>query len=229
MPCTPQKARHLLKQGKATSFWNKLGLFCIRLSSVVEQPDNQPLVVGIDPGATYEGFSVVGTRDTVVNLMVEAPTHVKQAVEQRRQMRRGRRYRKCRRRPARFQNRTRPPGWVPPSTRSRWEAKARVVAQLQKVLPLTDAVVEDVRAETRPGKRRGGKPRKWNAGFCPVQNGKQHLYRLLQAMGLTLHLRQGYETKSLREQYGLKKSKSKKQRSFASHGCLPSGAEAQEL
>jgi len=210
MPCTPAKARHLFKSGKARPTWNKLGLFTVQLT-YSQDPDHQPLVVGIDPGSKFEGFSVVGTRDTVLNLMVEAPTHVKDAVEVRRSMRRARRHRKWRR-PTRFDNRLKGKKRIPPSTRSRWEAKARIVAQLQKVLPLSDAVVEDVQAMTR-----AGKGRKWNAAFSPVQCGKEHLYHLLQEMGLTLHTLQGCQTKEWREQFGLKKTKSKAKQSFESH------------
>jgi len=210
MPCTPAKARQLFKRGNARPKRNKLGLFYVQLC-YQQDPHNQPLVAGIDPGSKYEGFSVVGTKETVVNLMVEAPDHVKDAVETRRTMRRARRFRKWRR-PKRFDNRLGRKQRIAPSTRSRWEAKARVVRQLQKILPLTDVVIEDVQAVTRPGK--GGK---WNGSFSPVQVGKEHLYRLLREMGLTVHLCQGYQTKELREQYGLKKTKSKANQSFASH------------
>ena len=81
----------LLKEGKARPKRNKLGLFYIQLM-YTQEPDNQSLVVGVDPGSKFEGYSVVGTKDTVLNLMVEAPTHVKDAVETRRTMRRTRRY-----------------------------------------------------------------------------------------------------------------------------------------
>lgn len=210
MPCTPAKARLLFKEGRAKPKWNKLGLFTVQLT-YEQEPANQSLVVGIDPGSKFEGFSVVGTQETVLNLMVEAPDHVKDAVETRRTMRRARRFRKWRR-PKRFNNRLKRTRRLPPSTRSRWEAKARIVAQLTRVLPLTDVIVEDVQAVTRPGKQR-----KWNAAFSPVQVGKDHLYRLLQEMGLTLHLKQGHQTKALREQYGLKKTTSKSKQTFASH------------
>src|SRR5437016_6382887 len=178
MPCTPAKARHLFKGGLARPKRNKLGLFYVQLC-YQQQPDNQSLTVGIDPGSAFEGFSVVGTRDTVVNLMVEAPDHVKEAVEGRRTMRRTRRSRKWRR-PKRFDNRLNRKKRIPPSTRSRWEAKARVVSRLLTILPLSDVVVEDVQAATRLGKGD-----KWNAAFSPVQVGKEHLYRLLNGMGLT--------------------------------------------
>ena len=210
MPCTPPKARILLDQGKARPKRSKLGLFYIQLTYVV-YPDNQPLAVGIDPGSTYEGYSVVGTQDTVLNIMSEAPTHVKKAVETRRTMRRARRFRKWRR-PIRSNNRLNGKKRLPASTRSRWEAKARMVHQLTKILPLTDAAIEDVAAVTRRGK--GGK---WNSNFSPVQVGKEHLYDLLGGMGLQVRLYQGYETKMLREAFGLKKTSDKSKQSFWSH------------
>ncbi len=210
MPCTPAKARHLFKSGKAKSKRDKLGLFYAQLT-YEQEPDNQPLVIGVDPGSKWEGYSVVGSKDTVLNLMVEAPDHVKDAVGIRRTMRRARRQRKWRR-PRRFDNRLNRKKRIAPSTRSRWEAKARIVMQLQKVLPLTDVVVEDVGVELRKGK--GGK---WNRAFSPVQVGKEHLYRLLKEMGLALHLREGWQTKDLRETYSLKKTRSKSRQSFDSH------------
>jgi hypothetical protein len=210
MPCTPAKARHLFKSGKAKPKRSKLGLFSVQLT-YEQEPDNQPLVVGVDPGSKFEGYSVVGTKETVLNLMAEAPDHVKDAVKTRRSMRRARRYRKWRR-PKRFDNRLNHKKRIPPSTRSRWEAKARVVMQLKSIMPLTDVVVEDVCAETRKGKGR-----KWNGSFSPVQVGKEHLYNLLKKMGLTLHLCRGHQTKDLRDKYGLKKTKSKSKQDFSSH------------
>jgi len=35
MPCMPERARHLLNQGKARAYWNKLGVFCIILKREV--------------------------------------------------------------------------------------------------------------------------------------------------------------------------------------------------
>jgi hypothetical protein len=89
---------------------------------------------------------------------------------------------------------------------------SRIIAQLGKLLPITDVVVEDVRAITRKG--RGGK---WNASFSPVQVGKEHLYRILRERGLVVHLREGWQTKELRRQFGLKKTTSKSKQSFDSH------------
>lgn len=210
IPCHPARARILIKHGKAIPKRNKLGIFYIQLTYGVE-PDNQVLALGVDPGSKFEGISIVGTRHTVLNIMSEAVTHVKKAIEQRRQMRRTRRYHKTRRRPARFDNRLTGDNFLPPSTRARWEAKLRIIQQLLKILPISHVVVEDVKAETKKGKMR------WNGSFSPVQTGKEHFYRGLRELGFEPILRQGHETKVLREQYGLRKSKDKGEKSFWSH------------
>jgi hypothetical protein len=210
MPCTPPKARALLKAGKARPKRNKVGLFYRQLT-YAQEPSNQPLIVGIDPGSSFEGYSVVGTKETVCNLMVEAPTHVKKAVETRRRMRRARRFRLWRR-PRRSHNRLADQHRLPPSTRSRWEAKARIIHHLGTMLPLTDAAVEDVQAATQPGSRR-----QWNQTFSPAQVGKEHLYRLLKNQGLSVSLYTGMVTSQLRERYSLVKTHQKEAPTFSSH------------
>ena len=210
MPTTPKRARLLLKQGKARPYWNKLGIFCIILMYDV-QPDNQQLVVGIDPGSSFEGWSVVGTKETALNGMSEAPKHVTNAVETRRTMRRARRHRKCWRRPARFNNRLSGRKFIPPSTFARWNAKIRIIEQLQKILPITDVVVEDVAAVSKKNCRR------WNKNFSPLEVGKRWFYTAIRALGLDLYLRTGYETKELRDRFGLKKSSQKDKKTFSSH------------
>jgi Holliday junction resolvasome RuvABC endonuclease subunit len=54
-----------------------------------QEPANQLLVIGIDPGSKFEGYSVIGTQDTVVNIMTQAPTHVKKAMQTRHRMQNG--------------------------------------------------------------------------------------------------------------------------------------------
>jgi hypothetical protein len=55
MPCTPAKARHLFKQGKARPKRNKFGLFYVQLC-YEQEPTNQLLAVGVDPGSSFEGY-----------------------------------------------------------------------------------------------------------------------------------------------------------------------------
>jgi len=210
MPTSPARARLLLKKGKAKPYWNKLGIFCIILQKEVE-PNNQQIAVGIDPGSSFEGWSVVGTQKTILNGMSEAPTHVKDVVEVRRNMRRARRHRNLWRREARFDNRLRNKEALPPSTFARWNAKLRLLKQLLKVLPITDVVVEDVQATTKKGCKR------WNTCFSPIEQGKQWLYSQIKKLGVTLHLKHGWETKELRDKFGLKKTSQKSKQSFSAH------------
>ena len=210
MPTTPARARRLLSRGKAKAYRNKLGIFCIILKREVE-PDNQQIALGIDPGSHYEGYSVVGTQDTVLNGMAEAPRHVKDTIEQRRTMRRARRHRNLRRRPARFNNRHRNKRTLPPSTYARWNAKLRILKQLQKIMPITDVVVEDVKAVSKKGQK------KWNIQFSPIEQGKEWFYDQIQKLNLNLNVIEGFDTMRLREIFGLKKTKQKSKRTFNSH------------
>jgi len=210
MPTTPARARHLLERGKARPYWNKLGIFCIILKREVE-PNNQQIAVGIDPGSKFEGWSVVGTKDTVLNGMSEAITHVKDAVEVRRNMRRARRHQKLWRREARFDNRLRNKKTLTPSTLARWNAKLKILSQLKKILPISDAIVEDVCATTKKNCKR------WNTNFSPIEHGKQWFYREIEKLGLKLHLRQGWETKELREKFRLHNTCQKDKKTFNSH------------
>lgn len=210
MPTMPVRARLLLKQGKARAYRNKLGIFCIILKEEVES-DNQRIAVGIDPGSKFEGWSVVGTQDTVLNGMSETPHHIKDAVKQRSIMRRSRRHRNCRRRPARFNNRQRNKKTLPPSTFARWNAKIRILKQLLKIIPISDVVVEDVHAASKKGQK------KWNINFSPIEVGKEWFYDKIQKLNVNLHTIEGYETMRLREIFGLSKTKNKAKQSFDSH------------
>ena len=209
MPTTPAKARMLLKTGKARPYWNKLGIFCVILTYSVE-PNNQTIVMGIDPGSRFEGYSVTGTKETVLNGMSEAVTHVKKAVEQRRVMRKARRHRNCRRRKCKT-NRLGGRNFLPPSTRARWSAKLRILEQLRKIIPITNVVVEDVKAVTKKGKRR------WNRNFSPLEVGKNWFYEQIRGMGLELSVFGGYVTKQLRDYYHQKKTPQKSKKTFESH------------
>jgi hypothetical protein len=210
MPCNPSKARKLVVQGKAIKKWNKLGVFYIHLQFDPETPVTQPLAIGIDPGTHFEGFSLVGTHDTVLNIMSEAVTWVKKAIEQRRNMRRARRYRKTRRRKYktnRADNKIR----LPPSTKARWDAKLRIVRQLCKLLPLVYAVIEDIKAVTHQSRK------KWNRNFSPLEIGKQYFYSELQKLGLTVIIASEMDSQRLRELFGLKKRKGKSRPVFETH------------
>lgn len=217
MPTTPVRARLMLKKGKAVARWNKLGIFYIQLKYEVDpipfniQKATQPIAVSTDPGSSFAGLSVVGTRDTIVNVMTEPVDWVKDSLKQRRQMRRNRRYRKCRRRPCRSNNRRRPENWISPSTKAKWDTYLRIIDQLMKIVPITHAGVEVDKAVTKKGQKR------WNRNFSPIQNGRNYFIGELRKRGLTVVPVLARDVAKLRQRFGLKKSKSKAEKSFYSH------------
>jgi RRXRR protein len=196
MPTTPARARRWIQSSKATPFW-KRGVFCVRLNVEPSARVVQPVTVGIDPGSKKEGFSVISAAHTYLNLQADAVDWVKAAVRQRRQMRRTRRGRKtpCRQPRA---NRLRNTKKLPPSTKARWQWKLRLCRWLLFLYPITAFVVEDIKAQTT-GKRR------WDRSFSPLEAGKQWFYAELARLA-PVQTRQGWETKRLREQLGLKKT-----------------------
>jgi hypothetical protein len=130
MPTTPARARRWIRTGKATPFFKK-GVFCVRLNKPPSGTQTQPMVVAIDPGSKQEGFTVQSPSHTYLNIQAKAVDGVKDAVETRGRMRRGRRYRNT---PCRANRRNRGMGSIPPSTRARWGWKLRIAITLAKVL-----------------------------------------------------------------------------------------------
>ena len=210
MPTKPSRARRWIKSGKATPFWKK-GIFCVRLNVEPSDRKTHSIVVGIDPGSKKEAFTVKSEIHTYLNIQADAVTWVKDAVKTRREMRRGRRFRKT---PCRKPRYNKAKGGMAPSTKARWQWKLRVCWWLKSIFPITDFVVEDIAATTRKGKRR------WNVSFSPLEVGKKWFYAELEKLG-NVHTLKGYETKELRDRYGLKKSSKKLKNDFSAH-CVDS-------
>jgi len=205
MPCHPARARELIRKGKARRRF-KVGFHYLQLT-VREDGDVQTVAVGIDPGSKREAFTVKSVTHTYLNVLSDAVGWVKDSVESRRNMRRSRRFRKT---PCRKDRENRSRGAIPPSTKARWQAKLRIVNILRKLYPIACYVVEDIQARTAKGKDR------WNKSFSPLEVGKKWFYSELEKLG-KLELKQGFETKELRDSYGLKKTKSKLEECFSAH------------
>lgn len=210
MPTTPARAKRWIKSGKATSFW-KGGIFCVRLNKEPSAREVQPLAVGIDPGSKREGYSVVSAAHTYLNIQAEARDGVKSAEEESTRMRRTRRRRNTPCRQPRS-NRKHNKRKLPPSTKARWQWKMRVITFLCSVFPVSVVVVEDITAMTKKGKRR------WNCSFSPLEVGKHWFYEEIRKR-VPLHIVQGYETKAVRNQLGLKKTRKKLAEVWEAH-CI---------
>jgi 5-methylcytosine-specific restriction endonuclease McrA len=138
-PVHPGRARLLLKQGKAAVF--KRYPFTLILKHSVDQPAVQPLRLKIDPGSKTTGLAIVNdsTGDVMwAGELTYRGEQIKRALASRRAARRSRRQRNTRYRPARFQNRSRRTGWLPPSLESR---VANIVTWVRRLVRLTPIAV----------------------------------------------------------------------------------------
>jgi 5-methylcytosine-specific restriction endonuclease McrA len=151
MPCHPARAKLLLKRGKAAVF--RKYPFTIILKER-EGGDTQPLEVKIDPGSKTTGIAIVadfkrGKRVIWAAELTHRGQQIRDALLGRRQSRRSRRNRKTRYRQARFLNRRRKVGWLPPSLHSRVDNISIWLKRLQRFSPITSLALELVRFDTQ--------------------------------------------------------------------------------
>ncbi|MEI6046863.1 MAG: RNA-guided endonuclease IscB [Chloroflexota bacterium] len=138
-PVHPAVARMLLRNKQAAVF--KRFPFTLILKEVVveQETEAEPLRLKLDPGSKTTGIAIVNDATGQVVFAAEL-THrgqqVRDALLTRCQMRRNRRSRKTRYRPARFLNRTRPKGWLPPSLESRLANVLTWVYRFKRLCPI---------------------------------------------------------------------------------------------
>jgi 5-methylcytosine-specific restriction endonuclease McrA len=151
MPCYPARARELLKAGKAAVY--RRFPFTIILRER-EGGHVQNVTLKIDPGSQTTGLALVADfqRGRVVvwgaNLQHKSG-QIKQALESRRASRRSRRQRHTRYRPARFANRRRTDGWLPPSLMSRIQNVITWVKRLSGYVHICGLSYELVKFDTQ--------------------------------------------------------------------------------
>ena len=138
MPCKPQKARILLKQNKAEVV--KLTPFTIQLTKATGEA-KQPIILGVDSGYNYIGLSAVTNIAELYAVEIMLRTDIAKLLSECRMYRRNRRN-KLWYRPARWQNRRRPEGWLTPSIQHKFDTHLKAIANVCKILPVTKIVVE---------------------------------------------------------------------------------------
>ena len=145
MPCYPARARKLLTSGRASVF-RRYPFTIILHNRTVEESVIQDTEIKIDKGSKTTGVALVvhGNQSSNVALAVhiEHRTNVKSNLDSRRAIRRSRRQRKTRYRQARFLNRTKPKGWLPPSLVSKAENILNWVIRFAKLAPLSKFALE---------------------------------------------------------------------------------------
>lgn len=148
-PCHPARAKELLDKQKA-SVW-QYAPFTIILKNVVDVKEDV-IRIKIDPGSVTTGICLVKNEEVIfaMNLIHRAHAIVS-ALKDRRGFRSGRRGRKTRYRPARFNNRVRSKkeGWIAPSLHSRLDNISNWIIKLRKVCNITDCSIENVKFDTQ--------------------------------------------------------------------------------
>ncbi|MHB8409986.1 MAG: RNA-guided endonuclease IscB [Acidiferrobacterales bacterium] len=144
-PCRPAQTRRMLRDGKAAV----LRRFPFTLILKEEKPEaaGQPLTVKLDPGSKTTGIVVTNASGRV--LFAAELTHrgaaIKDALHGRSCYRRNRRSRKTRYRAARFDNRSKPEGWLPPSLQHRVDTILTWVRRFGRLAPINAAAIEHVK------------------------------------------------------------------------------------
>lgn len=144
-PCSPARARALLRDGKA-SVWRTVP-FTIILKVAMPDAVVKPITVKIDPGSKQTGIALVDADSRVVfaSVLEHRGKSIKLGLDSRRALRRVRRARNTRYREARFNNRIRSEGWLPPSLRHRVETTLTWVNRFRKWCGIVEIMVERVK------------------------------------------------------------------------------------
>jgi 5-methylcytosine-specific restriction endonuclease McrA len=152
-PCAlvhPGRARHLLNRGRAAVY--RRYPFTLMLREGERAAESAPLRMKIDPGSKTTGLALLNDATGQVVWAGEL-THrgqqVKARLDQRRACRRSRRQRHTRYRPARFLNRRRSNGWLPPSLESRVANVLTWVERLRRWCPVGALSLELVKFDTQ--------------------------------------------------------------------------------
>lgn len=144
MPCYPARARKLLNSGRASVF-RRYPFTIILHDRTVEESQLQDMEIKIDQGSKTTGVALVvhGEASSVAFAAhIQHRTDIKSNLDSRRAVRRSRRHRKTRYRQARFLNRTKPKGWLPPSLLSKAENILNWVIRFAKLAPITQFALE---------------------------------------------------------------------------------------
>jgi len=239
MPTTASRARRWIQATKAVGKWSDVGLFYVQLTAEPSGYATQEIAVGIDPGKRYSGIGVQSKKFTLgmfhLVLMGFIPKKgtaipgVKDKMDYRRMLKRGRRGRRINRkvtfklrnhRQKRFNNRFQ--SKIPPSIRSNRQLELRVVFELCKIFPISHIVYEVVKADVdRTSGRLGAKS---GQGFSPVMVGQNWMLKELTRVAPVI-TRQGWQkdgngTSQLGEHLGLLKDKANKERQAPETHCV---------
>ena len=168
MPCSPRKARMLLKKGEARVI--KTTPFTIRLN-IATGETTQPVTLGVDSGYNSVGLSAVSKGKELYRTEARLREDIVRLNSERKEYRRARRHRKTWHRKPRFLNRTKPEGWLAPSIQHKLDSHIKLINKVKGLLPVSKINVEvaafDVQKIKNPdiegeGYQKGEQSEFWN-------------------------------------------------------------------
>ena len=146
MPCKPQKARKLLREGKATVVKHEPFTLQLKYGSSGYE---QPITLGVDAGSVHIGASASTKKQELyasetVMRSGDGKASIVRLLAKRLELRRSRRNRKTRYRKARFLNRVhnKHKAWLAPSVKNKINVHLKLIADIHEILPVTKVIVE---------------------------------------------------------------------------------------
>ncbi len=217
----PMKSRRVskflkLKLGRIR-YDRKLNIHYLQLLKTPSTIKTQEINIGIDPGSSFDGISVVSEDTHHCNIeLIQRPKKGKAAIKSfkvRQALNRRIRRSRLRHRKIRFDSRTK--NKLAPTIKANIDFRKWIITKLIKIYPITKIVIEDVRFNHY--KNTNGR------AFSLVEQGKTELYNWVKYKGLLLDLYDGYNTKKLRINSfgGDPKCSDKGSKSFEAH-CVDS-------
>ena len=218
MPIRNARARICIKNGQGKiKYDRKLKIHYLQLLVDPSGFEVQEMTLGLDPGSTFDGVSVVSEQCHHINIeLIQRPKKGKNAVtnfKSRQASNRRVRRSRLKHRPIRFDNRT--SNKLAPTIKANVDFRKWLILKLIKLYPICKVVIEDVRFNHYKSTR--GK------SFSHVEQGKTELYNFVKSLGLELELYDGFNTKKLRiNSFGTDpKCKAKDTKNFTAH-CIDS-------
>lgn len=216
MPMLWKRVRKLIKQKKAVLVVDKLLGVYVKLKYKPKTLNTQNIVLGIDPGTCFDGFTILSREDNrnlQYNHQLPLSGSLKSIMDKRimyRRLRRVRlRHRKCR-------NDTRVGKKITNTSNYYFQNRIEMIKRITNLYPIQKVIIEDVRFNHY--RNRNGK------SFSNIEVGKNRLYNYItNNLGLILEKQSGYNTSVLRSilfPYN-KKNKDKNIKDFYSH-CVDS-------
>lgn len=148
MPCSPRKARTMLKNHKATVV--RRTPFTIRLLHHSSEY-RQDITLGVDAGSKFIGLSACTKNKELFAAEVKPRNDVVDLLSTRRELRHNRRNRKTRYRAARFNNRvhSKHKGWLAPSVEVKIQEHITAIKRTCAILPISMVIVETAEFDTQ--------------------------------------------------------------------------------